>query len=437
MVAELGQTDDPTALVPGDPDAVFENARVLHERARDALEVGDALKRIDTGAWQGPASNQFHDDHQTEVPRWGNAGDSLDNAALALTDLANCLAWAQAQAAEAIAQWKQGEADTQRAIAAHGDACAQADEQNRANIERGDPTVVQPPPFTDPGEAKRQAARDILSRARQQLLGEGNRCAEALKAEAALAPQDSRKQADANFYGGMLDSAQGVLEGLWGAVSDPGGTVAAMAHNLTHPVDTLKSMIAWDDWAAGRGDRALGKITGDMVIAAATFGAGKLIKDGLGRHHDSDKPDPAGHDGTSGPATPGPRPVYEPTRNRVKLRQDTKRAIYRDAERQPDGTGDFVCQGSRERIPAAHNPDGSLVKIDPDTGKPDPAGMAVPEPGKYEFGHQPGSEWWRYKAEAEANGYTREKVIEDQNDPDRYRLETPAANHSHKYELPP
>ncbi|OXM43409.1 putative T7SS-secreted protein [Amycolatopsis alba] len=126
-VAELGQSEDSKALMPGDPDAVFENARVLHERARDALAAGDALKRIDTGAWQGSSSNQFHDDHQTGVPRWGAAGDLLDNAALALTDLANCLAWAQAQAAEAIAQWKQGDADTQRVVEAHGRAAAEAD----------------------------------------------------------------------------------------------------------------------------------------------------------------------------------------------------------------------------------------------------------------------------------------------------------------------
>ncbi|MGY6651560.1 polymorphic toxin-type HINT domain-containing protein [Amycolatopsis sp. TRM77291] len=137
-------------------------------------------------------------------------------------------------------------------------------------------------------------------------------------------------------------------------------------------------------------------------------------------------------------ARPAPQQaVHEPIRNRVKLRQSTKRAIYRDAERQPDGSGDFVCQASRERIPAARNPDGSLVRINPDTGKPDPAGITVPEPGKFEFGHQPGSEWWRYKTEAKAGDYTRKKVIEDQNDPGRYRLETPAANRSHKYELPP
>jgi hypothetical protein len=243
-VAELGQTADPKALVPGNPDAVFENARVLHERARDALEAGESLKRIDTGAWQGQASTKFHEAHQTEVPRWLGAGDSLDNAALALTDFANCLAWAQGQAAEAIAAWQQGETATQNATTAHNQAVADAQTQTQANAGRGDPTVVQAPAFVDPGDAQRQAARDILNRARRQLTGEGERCAEALRAEAAGAPQDSQKQADANFYGGIWDSIKGTGEALWGAVNDTGGTVAAMAYSAAHPVETFKNAVA-------------------------------------------------------------------------------------------------------------------------------------------------------------------------------------------------
>jgi hypothetical protein len=287
-MAELGQTTDPKALIPGDPPAVYENARVLGARARSAGAVGDALKRIDTGGWQGPASNRFHDEHQTEVPRWLQADDSLDNAAQALAAYADTLAWAQGQAAEAIAQWQQGDAATQQAKQAHERSVADAQTRTRANAERGDPTVVQPPPFTDPGEAQRQAARDILNRARQQLTGAGDRCADALRVESTLAPQDSRKQADANFYGGIWDSISGAGEALWGAISDPGGTVAAMAHNVMHPVETFKAITAWDDWANGHGDRALGKITGGMLLG---FGAGKLLKDVIGRsHHDADAP---------------------------------------------------------------------------------------------------------------------------------------------------
>ncbi|GAA3559564.1 hypothetical protein GCM10022222_49120 [Amycolatopsis ultiminotia] len=61
------------------------------------------------------------------------------------------------------------------------------------------------------------------------------------------------------------------------------------------------------------------------------------------------------------------------------------------------GLGDFVCQANRERIPAARNPDGSLVKANPDTGKPGQNGISVRTPGKAQFGRQLGEEWWRYK----------------------------------------
>lgn len=51
-----------------------------------------------------------------------------------------------------------------------------------------------------------------------------------------------------------------------------------MAYSVTHPVQTLKEAVDWDDWVSGHPDRALGKITGDLIIGAATFGAGKAAK---------------------------------------------------------------------------------------------------------------------------------------------------------------
>jgi hypothetical protein len=47
------------------------------------------------------------------------------------------------------------------------------------------------PPFTDPGEAGRQAARDLLARARTQLAGSGDTVAVSLRDEAEIAPEES------------------------------------------------------------------------------------------------------------------------------------------------------------------------------------------------------------------------------------------------------
>jgi hypothetical protein len=105
-----------------------------------------------------------------------------------------------------------------------------------------------------------------------------------LRCEGAAAPQDSRKQADANFFGGIWDSIKGAGEGLYQILSDPAEVVAAMAHNIAHPVDTFKEMVTWDDWANGHGDRALGKITGNMLVGFTAFGLGKVLKEGAPRH---------------------------------------------------------------------------------------------------------------------------------------------------------
>ncbi|MFF0147286.1 hypothetical protein [Amycolatopsis sulphurea] len=55
--------------------------------------------------------------------------------------------------------------------------------------------------------------------------------------------------------------------------------VVAMAHNVTHPAETFKNIVAWDDWASGHGDRAVGKMVGGVLL----FGAGKAAKDLLGK----------------------------------------------------------------------------------------------------------------------------------------------------------
>ncbi|QUH05829.1 RHS repeat protein [Saccharopolyspora erythraea] len=51
-----------------------------------------------------------------------------------------------------------------------------------------------------------------------------------------------------------------------------------MYHNLTHPVETLKDIVSWDDFANGRGEVGLGRITGEFLGGLATGGIGKVLK---------------------------------------------------------------------------------------------------------------------------------------------------------------
>ncbi|QRP44721.1 hypothetical protein I6J71_36655 [Amycolatopsis sp. FDAARGOS 1241] len=142
------------------------------------------------------------------------------------------------QATEAIAAWNQAQAATQRAQAQHDQAAAQA----AAN---GEPT----PGFTDPGTASRQAAQDILNRARAQLTEVGDTVAGAISDAASGAPQDSSWLDDA---GNFLADAGGYLVNFSASI---GNAI------LNHPGDALTA-------AAG---------IGLTVISSAGEGLGGLL----------------------------------------------------------------------------------------------------------------------------------------------------------------
>lgn len=215
-MAELGETQDPAALIPGKPEAIEQNARVLQARAGEASDAADGLKAIDTGAWQGPAASAFHDKFSYEPGKWYAAADSLQAASGALNDHASTLRWAQAQAAEAISLWNQGQAKTQQAKASHDQAAAQAAANNQP-----------PPPFTDPGEAQRQAARDVLNRALAQLTDSGNIAAQTLRDRAGQAPQKS------SWLDDVGDTLAQAGADVVNAMASAGNAM------LNHPLDTL------------------------------------------------------------------------------------------------------------------------------------------------------------------------------------------------------
>lgn len=278
MSGELGETSDPKTLIPGDPEAVEDQTRVVRERAREVLEAGQALQRIDTGAWRGPAYKTWQTHHDTDVPRWLHAGDALEAAAAAMEEYSAVLRWAQRQAAEAIHVWQQGEAATRQAKVIHDQAAGAPAAPNSGGGE-----FPATPAFSDPGEEQRQAARDMLARARAGLVDAADRAAQVLESEAGTAPQDTQAQANANFYGAIGESLASPFVSIGELFTDPAGTFSAFAQNVTRPVQTLGDAVAWDDWANGRGDRALGKLTGDFLLTVGTGGVGKIAKTLLAR----------------------------------------------------------------------------------------------------------------------------------------------------------
>ncbi|PKW18648.1 putative T7SS-secreted protein [Saccharopolyspora spinosa] len=164
MAAELGTTTDPKALVPGFPDAVGETAAAMKVYGDSLHEAGDGLKRIDSSeGWEGEAAEQFRSAFDGEPTKWLEAGDCFHQAAQALEHYSGALTWAQEQAREAIALWDTGEAQTNYAKKQHDRAVSQAEQQAPPG---SGPVNI---PFQDPGESKRQQARNILNNARSQL----------------------------------------------------------------------------------------------------------------------------------------------------------------------------------------------------------------------------------------------------------------------------
>ncbi|SIS11731.1 HNH/ENDO VII family nuclease [Williamsia sterculiae] len=103
--------------------------------------------------------------------------------------------------------------------------------------------------------------------------------------------------------------------------------------------------------------------------------------------------------------------AYDVTKRRVKLRNSTKEEIKQNA-----------------RDEGLTNADGDF--IDPNTG------AVIPKDGPFDYGHKPGMEHWRIVEKAREEGWTRQELVEYENNPDLYEIEDPAANRSHAYEVP-
>lgn len=294
-MAELGQTGDPRQLIPGDPAAIEANIVAIRGRGEAMEDAANGLKRIDSGAWVGTAGEAFRDQFSYEPSRWYQASDAFGTTAKALSSYAETLRWAQGQAGEAIRLWDDGQAATQNAQDAHQRAVADAEARTRAGL----PTVV--PTFSDPGESTRQAARDTLNRARQQLTEAGDRAMSTIWAAGDQAPEQSGWDAFwdgvgdvAGFIGdvglGLWDGVTGTVEFLWDIsphhlITDPAhyaevwtGLTSAASFAVDHPLEFGKQMINWDQWSKEPG-RALGNAAfGFIPVAGVVAKARKLRK---------------------------------------------------------------------------------------------------------------------------------------------------------------
>lgn len=169
--AALGSTRDPQALVVGDASTLDANATDLAAAATKLEDVGNGLKAVRTPGWTGPASTAFTGQLEKQPKAWFDLDELLTEAASQLTRQAAQLRTAQAKAQDAIDLWDKGQAATAAAVHAY-------DQEQATRAATPATTPLPPPqPFSDPGEAMRRQAQEILDQARSTLDDAGSSAA--------------------------------------------------------------------------------------------------------------------------------------------------------------------------------------------------------------------------------------------------------------------
>ncbi|WP_328304056.1 putative T7SS-secreted protein [Actinomycetospora sp. NBC_00405] len=257
-MAELGETADPAALLPGDPAGVRAVQATMARLGAALVGAGDGLRRIDTGDWQGEAADSFRRVFEPVPPLWTGTGEAFLEAADALAEYADVLERSRDEAATAVREWA------------------------------ADPV----------------AAVDRLRAARVEVSAAGNRAAASVAHARDLAPPaPSVAEALGGFLGDLAGGAWSELAAtgqfLWQVnptrfLVEPATAAqgwqdlgTGVAHAVTHPAETVTAALAPREaatnptrWAGevltGAGLSALGGVGAAGRIERATRAAGAV-----------------------------------------------------------------------------------------------------------------------------------------------------------------
>ncbi|MFF9567459.1 putative T7SS-secreted protein [Streptomyces sp. NPDC014685] len=305
---QLGQSEEADELIHGRPEKIAATVKNLRDFQRAFDLVGAGMKRLDSGHWKGEAADAFREKFRTLPTDWLRAADAFEDAARALETYARTVTSAQDKAREAIALYKEGKQDYERAAAAF----RQKAEAYNA-VRNTDHPLPHPGQFTDPGLAKRRLAQELLQHARQVRNEAAETARGAVSAAMAHAPKEPtgldrlRQEVYDHAAGQGIELAHfggGVIKGGAGLVNFLRSVNPTDPYNLTHPADyykgvhmTLAGLVstgaspdralknAWDS-AKGDPSEFIGRLVPEMV---GTKGGG-LARGGL-RAGTKDLPD--------------------------------------------------------------------------------------------------------------------------------------------------
>ncbi|MGA5868081.1 putative T7SS-secreted protein [Streptomyces cinereoruber] len=322
---QLGQTEEADELVHGKPEKIAATVKNLRDFQRAFDLVGGGMRKLDAGHWKGEAAEAFRKKFQTLPTDWLRAADAMENAAKALETYSRAVVSAQGKAREAIALYKEGDKDSKEAVDSYN---KKVDAYNAARD--GDSPLPRPEAFSDPGEAKRQRAREVLDGARKARNEAGETAKAAVAAALAHAPKEptGRERAMTELFDlGMAQSIElahfggGIVKGTAGLLNFVRSVNPTDPYNLTHPAEYYKGVnmtlaglassaanpdrVLKNAWDAAKGDPSefLGRLVPELI---GTKGAG-LARTGVrvGLNGAKHIPEPGKPGGAVEPGKPG------------------------------------------------------------------------------------------------------------------------------------
>ena len=253
---QLGESEDPRELLHGSAGALEARARHLQKFSQAFENVGQGMRSLDGGSWQGEAADAFRAKFEMHPKQWLRAADACDGAARALDAYAGTVRWAQGQAQLAIDTWRHAQEISRQAAEAHSvkvQAYSRAAEQYDAKALGGQdpgPKPIEPGDFVDPGSGGRQEAQEILAEARRQRTDAAREAQDRINDAVELAPPKpeftDRLGADAKdgFVGMQLNGihvAGGFLRGGADMLKLARTANPLDVYNLTHPGEWMKN----------------------------------------------------------------------------------------------------------------------------------------------------------------------------------------------------
>ncbi|GGS24987.1 hypothetical protein GCM10010252_75110 [Streptomyces aureoverticillatus] len=244
---QLGETEEATELVHGNPGSIRRSAGHLKDFAKAFDKVGGGMRSLDSSHWRGEAATTFREKFAVHPTKWLHAADACEQAGQALSTYADTVMWAQRQAQDAVDLYRKGKQNSDRAVEAYN---KRVYAYNAAVALDKDPGP-RPEPFKDPGKADMERAQEILAEARRQRDEAGRVAAAVVKAALTHAPAEPPPLARLKSNGvdalkgthlELTHITGGVVKGAAGLVNTARGLNPMDPYNLTHPAEHAKNV---------------------------------------------------------------------------------------------------------------------------------------------------------------------------------------------------